>query len=114
MKEFNNKFDCFVNDGDDISITIQAGDGQTASSYFEKPGSEPVNGTVDKEYLGKGVNVKGKKLLIISMVTRVNQNTEWAGISYALTTTPGIEQPYSEQFDSQDNSLRYITTITFK
>jgi hypothetical protein len=114
MKEFINKFDCYVKDTDDISITIQAGDGQTASSYFEKPGTEPVNGVVNNEYLGRGVNLKGKKLLIISMVTRINQNTEWAGILYILTTMPATEQPYKEQFDSQDNSLRYITTINFK
>ena len=114
MKEIKNKFDCFTGDSDEISITIQAGDGQAVSSYFEKPAMQPVNGAVDKEYIGRGANLKGKKLLIISMVTRVNQNTNWASISYFLTTTPVTEQPYSEQFESQDNSMRFITTITFK
>lgn len=114
MKEVKNKVDCFVKDGDEISISIRAGDGQTVSSYFEKPDMEPVNGQVENEYLGKGAILKDKKLLVISMITRVNQDTDRASISYILTTAPITEQPFSEQFESQDNSIRFITTLIFK
>jgi hypothetical protein len=100
-----------VQDGTIYSLTVIIGNGQLGSSALKNFDGEYIHGAVNNVILGDGKNIRGKNLLITSMVTDANSNTNTTVISYKLNgDTIG---PYSKDVDTDNSSISYTTTIHF-
>ncbi len=65
-------------------FTIKIGDGQKGNSAFLHPAGGYVHGGVKDKSLGEGAALKGKSILVSSMVTDVNPYTNNVSMSYLL------------------------------
>ncbi len=112
MKNISNTPEYVVQDDVAYSLSVVIGDGQSGTSALKNFDGKYVHGEVDSLPLGTGAAIKGKSLLITSMVTDINPNSNWTSISYKLNDdTIG---PYNDNSDADNGSTFYTTLIAFK
>ena len=112
MKHIENSFDYALPAIGEVSLSIVLGDGQKGSSSFKNFNGNYVIGAVSDVLLGNAENIKNKSLLISSLVSDVNPNTDLTSITYLINDAEA--KSYSEEAESPNDSVYYTTTINFK
>ncbi len=89
----------------EITLTIVIGDAQLGSSLVSLDGAKIATGDIDNLGIGKGTSVKGKTLLIKSVVSDVNDKTNHMSVTYKLKggvkdDSYGLEATVAEEGDS--------------
>jgi len=100
-----------VNDSESYNLTVEFGDGQQGSSSMEKFDGNFVVGKIKNEPIGSGSSLKNKRLIIASMVTDVNPDTNWTSITYFLNDTK--IKGLSKEADKEHSSVFYVTRLNF-
>jgi hypothetical protein len=92
-------------------LSITFGEGQPGSSALKNFDGTYITGDVENVLLGLGSKIKGKNLLISSMVTDANENTNHTSITYSIN---GKElKTFEDDVDTDNSSIYYTTTLKF-
>ncbi|MFA6402507.1 MAG: hypothetical protein WCX31_12940 [Salinivirgaceae bacterium] len=95
----------------EYSLTITFGEGQPGNSALKNFDGKYQTGSINNLLLGKGKSIKGKKLLISSIVTDANENTNHTSVTYTIN---GNEiKTFEDDVDTDNSSIYYTTTINF-
>lgn len=100
-----------VTDQENYFLTIVVGEAQIGYSSFRDFEGKYISGNIVLHPLGKGENIKGKKLIVTSMVTDVNPNTNLTSITYRLNEEN--IKTVSETVESNNSSIFYTTYLSF-
>ena len=111
MKNIVTEISQQVTDQVDYFLTIVVGEAQIGYSSFRDFEGKYISGNIVLHPIGEGKNIRGKKLIITSMVTDVNPNTNLTSITYKLNDEN--IKTVSETVESNNSSIFYTTYLSF-
>ena len=111
MKNIVTEISQQVTDQENYFLSIVIGEAQIGYSSFRDFEGKYISGNIVLHPIGKGENIRGKKLIITSMVTDVNPNTNLTSITYRLNDA-NIDT-VSETVESNNSSIFYTTYLSF-
>ena len=111
MKEVKTDLSYQTGTKDTCLLSITIGDAQVGHTTFKKINGTYGTGQIQMEDLGKETDLKGKKMLISTIVTDVNPATNKTSISYKINDK--AYDPILSEADAENGSLRYKTIVTF-
>lgn len=114
MKTIEHEGVYFVGD-DNVRLTVTIGEGQFGSVRVIAGGKLfPHERTFDQT-LGSGKDLKGTELVIASVVTDTNRQTNRTSVSYRLTGGPTEwRQTLTFTVDNEGDSVHYIAKIALR
>jgi len=111
------QFDHAVGDGDEeVFVEVSIGDAQLGASVVLFDGRILAKGTVITDLrLGTAAEVRGKSLFVKSIVSDVNDRTNWTSVRYVLRRGVG-ETPFHAQIQvpNEGDSVVYRTTFDLR
>jgi hypothetical protein len=112
MKNNENKIDYpIIKQDQKYSLSITFGEGQPGSSAIKNFDGKYITGNIENVPLGLGSAIKGKNLLISSMVTDTNENTNHTSVTYYINDKE--LRTFEDDVDTDNSSIYYTTTIKF-
>ena len=111
MKNTITKISHQVTDNENYVLTIIVGEAQIGYSSFKDFEGKYISGNIILHPLGRGKNIRGKTLIITSMVTDVNPNTNLTSITYKLNDDN--IKTVSKTVESNNSSIFYTTYLSF-
>ncbi len=111
MKNIKNEISYDVNHGESYYLTIVFGYGQVGNSAFKDVDGQYHTGSIVNTKIGTGAKLVGNYILIGSIVTDTNPDTNMTGVTYFIN---GEEiGSFSEEVEKDNSSIYYTTLITF-
>jgi hypothetical protein len=111
MKPIENTINQRVDMNIEYRVTIRIGDGQLGSSSFRNIDGSYVIGEVDNESLGKGLALLNQSVLISTMVTDVNPDTNRTSITILINNE--VKGVFPAEAERDNNTVFYDTTLKF-
>lgn len=102
---------------DTVELTVRIGDGQIGGSAPPQLDGVPIGeaGSIENLEIGAGQDLTGKELLIRTLVSDENDDTDWTSVVYELTGgTPTTPFEATHKVADSGNGVRYRTTISFQ
>lgn len=93
-------------------LTVLVGEAQIGHSALKGFDGKYVSGNIVMCPIGSGKEIRGKTLIITSMVTDVNPNTNLTSVTYKLNDKD--IKIVSEKVESDNSSIFYTTYLGFK
>jgi hypothetical protein len=112
MKNIITKLSQEVKSRVDYYLTVLVGEAQIGHSAIKDFDGKYISGNITKYPIGKGEKIKGKTLIITSMVTDVNPHTNLTSITYNLNDND--IKTISEEVKSNNSSIFYTTYLKFE
>lgn len=97
---------------EDCKLTVTFGDGQKGHSSLKTINGKYITGKVENLNIGHGEQLKGKKMLISSIVTDVNPHTNWMSVTYFINGS--AIKSLQHHIESDNGSLYCTTTLSFE
>ena len=111
MKNIVNKTSYNVTSGEAYYLTIIFGNGQDGDSSFKDVEGQYHTGSIINIKIGTGAKLDGSFILIGSLVTDTNPDTNMTSISYYIN---GKEvETYREEVEDDNSAIYYTTFIKF-
>ncbi len=111
MKNIVNETEYNVDSGEAYYLTITFGNGQDGDSSFRDVEGQYHTGSIINIKIGTGAKLEGTFILIGSLVTDTNPDTNTTSISYYIN---GEEvETYSEDVEEDNSAIYYTTFIKF-
>ena len=93
-------------------LTIKVGEAQIGYSAFKDLDGKYISGNIILYPIGKGEKIRGKTLIITSMVTDVNPNTDLTSITYTINDND--IKTVTKEVESNNSSIYYTTYLKFE
>lgn len=100
-----------LSDDDLVLFSVKPGDGQVNYSVFTNFDGSYVYGDVQNKSLGKAKNVRGKSLLVVTIVTDTNPQTNHTSVRFQFNDFKTAAQ--ATDADVNNGSVSYNITFTF-
>jgi len=111
MKNIVNEITKDVDRGTRYYLTITFGNGQIGNSTFKDVHGNYQTGAIVHTNIGTGAELEGKLILIGSIVSDVNPQTNWTSVTYSINGDSLAT--YKEEVEDDNGSIYYTTTIKF-
>jgi len=111
MKNIITEISQDVKDAENYYLTVLVGEAQIGHSSIKDFEGKYISGNIILHPLGKGEFIRGKTLIITSMVTDVNPYTNLTSITYRLNDEN--IKTISETVESNNSSIFYTTYLSF-
>jgi hypothetical protein len=111
MKTIENIINIHVDKNIEYRLTIIIGDGQLGSSSFRNVDGSYVTGDVENEFLGKGLSLMNQSILLSTMVTDVNPDTNWTSITILINNE--VKGVFPTEVEKKNDTVFYDTTLKF-
>lgn len=111
MRFIENTISFNADSGKRYYLTIKFGNGQDGSSSFKDVENNYHTGNILNTIIGTGAKMEGKFILIGSLVTDTNQDTNATTISYFINDMEVAT--FNEDVDANNGSIFYSTQIDF-
>jgi hypothetical protein len=111
MKTIENTINQRVDKNIEYRLTITIGDGQLGSSSFRKVDGSYITGDVVNESLGMGPALLNQSILISTMVTDVNPDTNWTSITILINNE--VKGVFPAEAERNNDTVFYDTTLKF-
>ena len=111
MKNIRNEIEYNVDSGEGYYLTIIFGDGQVGNSTFKDIDGQYHTGAIVNIKIGTGAKLEGKSILIGSVVTDTNPDTNWTSVTYVINNKK--VGSYSVEVEDDNGSIYYTTLIKF-
>jgi hypothetical protein len=102
---------------DIVRLTVRIGDGQIGGSAPPELDGVPIGepGGIENLTIGAGQDLRGKELLIKTVVSDESDITDWTSVVYELTGgRPKTPFEATHKVVESGNGVRYRTTISFQ
>lgn len=100
-----------VNSGEGYYLTIIFGNGQVGNSTFKDIDGQYHTGAIVNIKIGTGAKLEGKSILIGSIVTDTNPNSNWTSVTYLINDEE--LETYDAEVEDDNGSIYYTTLINF-
>jgi hypothetical protein len=111
MKTIENTINQRVDKNIEYRLTITIGDGQVGSSSYCNVNGKYVIGDVVNESLGMGLALLNQSILISTMVTDVNPDTNWTSITVLINNE--VKGVFPAEAERDNATVFYDTTLKF-
>ena len=111
MKTIENTINQRVDKNIEYRLTITIGDGQLGSSSLRKVDGSYVNGDVENESLGIGESLVNKSMLVSTMVTDINPDTNWTSVTFLINNI--VVGSFSAEAERDNGTVVYDTFVKF-
>ena len=105
VKSINLETEYKVEDEEQVSLSIVIGDAQIGSSIVFLDDNELGRREIEKLNIGLGKDIKGKKIIIESIVKDINNMTNHTSITYILNGGMFDQTFYSKGFVNEKGDL---------
>jgi hypothetical protein len=113
MKEIRKKFHCPLSGHEAVTLTIEFGDGQTGTTFYERPDGSFVNGDVFNNTVGTPETLKGSHVTFSSLIVKTNIDTEFASATYHFGGGANLNKTVTDFFELAQKNIRFIVTVIF-
>ncbi len=98
-----------------IKLSVSIGDAQVGGSVvtIDKQRQDQT-GSIKDLMLGDAAVLKGKKVLVRTLVSDINPKSNHTSVTYTLVGNSTAEMTLSREVPEHGDAVRYVTTLEFK